>query len=67
MLPRAVRGGQGLAFNVLTRAMTRAAAQDMQVVHDEENMEFYIKLGEGAYPLVHYRHKLTVHRCLMVL
>ncbi|XP_045116174.1 protein NATD1-like [Portunus trituberculatus] len=46
MLPRAVRGGQGLAFNVLTRAMSRAAAQDMQVVHDEENMEFYIKLGQ---------------------
>ncbi|MPC27959.1 Protein NATD1 [Portunus trituberculatus] len=26
--------------------MSRAAAQDMQVVHDEENMEFYIKLGQ---------------------
>lgn len=46
MLPRAVRGGKGLLAHVLTRTMSRAAAQTLQVVHDEENMEFYIKLGE---------------------
>lgn len=45
MLPRVVRGGQDLG-HVLTRAMSRAAAQALKVVHDEENMEFYIKLGE---------------------